>query len=128
MGGDRRVIPEPLLLLWYVAIAPIGGAIAAITLVALLIPTPTPSWLRGVAVMLSALCGVLVGGAVGSYAPRSLALPAAGGRGIRTVVLTIAVASAVLVGTGSPLPWILTLSAALVVTLAIAWTLHRGTG
>jgi hypothetical protein len=123
MGGDRRAVPEQLLLVWYVVVAPIGGAAAAATLADGLLPAFTAAWLRGVCVVLSGACGLLAGGAIGSYLPRSVTLPAK--QVVRTVVLTTAAASVVLISTGTPLPWMYATAGALIASITIAWTMRR---
>ena len=128
MSEGRRAVPESLLLLWYVAIAPLAGAVAAIVLVNALIPVSTASWLRGVWVVLAGMSGVLAGGALGSYAPRSVAVPSRRSwRAVPTFMITTAAAVAMLIGTGTPLPWMHTISAGLVVTVTIMWTVRRHT-
>jgi hypothetical protein len=124
MGGDRRAVPEPLLLIWSVVIAPIGGAAAAAMVADVVLPPFSPSWLRALVVVVAGMVGLLAGGAAGSYVPTSLAFPQQRRRPARAFVLTMAAAAVALIATGSPLPWIYTLPGALIVAMTVAWTLR----
>ena len=103
MPQSRRPIPEGLLLVWYVAVAPLGGAFVALTAFNLLarpaLPPAVGAWLG----LGCAAAGLLVGGVIGATAPRSIPDPLfAGPQFSRGGLLNAALLAVVLVIVGAP--------------------------
>jgi hypothetical protein len=123
MESDRRAIPEPLLLAWYVIVAPVGGALAGAAAFQMFVSPWVPLWLRGAGAVVAGAAGLLLGGMAGSLAPRSVPYPRVTGDRrvvVRRVVVNAAVVVLVVAAVGIPLRWgIVAFSLAIAAAIAL---------
>jgi hypothetical protein len=129
MAGDRRAIPEPLLLVWYVGIAPICGAVAGAAAFEAFAASWVPLWLHAAGALLAGAAGLLAGGILGSFAPRSIPPPRRTERRrivMRRVLVNAALVLLVMAAVGAPSRWtVVAFSLAVLASIVLWRTRHH---